>query len=65
MIALKCFVQFAKLKTVFLFTNGKMSWKLEGAACLETVLLGTGASSVKIDGFEGFSNITHADLCDM
>ena len=22
-------------------------------------------SSVKIDGFEGFSNITHADLCDI
>ena len=59
------FCPVCQIEDSFLFTNGKMSWKLTGAACLETVLLGTGASSVKIDGFEGFSNITHADLCDM
>ena len=35
------FVQFAKLKAVFLFRNGKMSWILTGAVSLETVLLGT------------------------
>ena len=35
------FVQFAKLKVVFLFTNGKMAWMLTGAVSLETVLLDT------------------------
>ena len=31
--------QFAKLKEVFLFTNGKVSWMLKGAVSLETVVL--------------------------
>ena len=33
--------QFAKLKAVFLFTNGKVSWMLNGAVSLETVVLST------------------------
>ena len=41
-----------------------MSWMLTGAVSLETVLLGT-RTTVKLDGFSGFSNITHTDLCDI
>ena len=44
-IALKCFVQFGKLKAFFLFTNGKMSWMLTGAGVNKNLLLnvvGTG-----------------------
>ena len=47
-----------KLKAVFLFTNGKMSWMLTGAVSLETFLLGT-QDIVKMYGFESFSNIIH------
>ena len=47
------------------FINGEMSSMLTGAVSMETVLLGTRTSSVKIDGFEGFSIISHADLCDI
>ena len=35
-----------------------------GAVSLETVLLGT-RETVKIDGFEGISNIAHTDRCDI
>ena len=35
------FVQFAKLKAVFLFTNERMSWMFMEAVLLEMVLSGT------------------------
>ena len=53
-----------KLKAVFLFTNGKTSWMLTGAVSLETVLWAP-RTTVKLDAFEGFSNIMHTDLCDI
>ena len=52
------FLQFAKLKAVFLLTNGKMSRMLTGAVSLEMVRLCT-QGNVKMDGFESFSNIIH------
>ena len=35
-----------------------------GAVSLETVLLGT-RTTIKIDGFESFSNIAHTDQCNI
>ena len=57
-------VQFAKLKAVFLFTNGKClwcSWELSPLRGLFWVP----KTTVKIDGFEGFLNIMHTDRCDI
>ena len=60
------FCPVCQIEDSFLFTNGKMSRKLTGAPpAWRRFFWAPGASSVKIDGFEGFSSITHADLCDM
>ena len=60
------FLQFARLKADFLFTNEKMPWMLTGAVSLETVLLGTQDKCLKWMDL-GVSPTLHTlfDQCDI
>ena len=59
------FVQFAKLKAFFYLRMEKCHRCSQEPSPWRRFFWAPRASSVKIDGFEGFSNITHADLCDI
>ena len=65
MIALIFFVQFAKLKAFFYLRMEICHGCSKEPSPLERFFWAPRISSVKQDGFEGVSNITHADLCDI
>ena len=54
------FLQFARFKSLFLFTNGKNVMDAHRSCLLgDGFFLGAPRTNYKMDGFESFSNIIH------